>query len=285
MRWNPKDHLFKNIKRQILRLYQYNGIKSATNVLMEFTNPAYEAMFSKIVLNRQYITIPFIYKPEFNIESIEKLYIKSLYYQFFKNIRESNELVIFSHGRHEWTEDNNTLVTRSKHTKGNHKLIYGFAEFLVANRNVNAHLVLFEYGEDVQRSKDLINKLEIEQYVSWLPLMPRKEIMVGISLCDIGVGELDSSYFSYGAIFEFMAMAKPIIHYRDDSLYESRKNNMYPMFNANSSAQVNNHLSAYRANPAKFRAVGQQAHKWFIDEAINKPINIICKLIDEKIAN
>ena len=45
--------------------------------------------------------------------------------------------------------------------------------------------------------------------------------MVGISLSDLVAGEFNNSWFTYGVVFEAMAMGKPIIHHRNDSIYKN----------------------------------------------------------------
>ena len=84
---------------------------------------------------------------------------------------------------------------------------------------------MFENGEDVDRSKDLIKKLNIENYVKWFPVTDRKDIMIGISLCDVGVAEIGNlSWITYSTVCEFMCMSKPIIMYREDELYKDIMN-------------------------------------------------------------
>jgi hypothetical protein len=161
-------------------------------------------------------------------------------------------------------------------------LIKAFAHILKKYPEKRFHLITFEYGADVERSKKLIKNLGIESNVTWFPLSPRKEIMVGISMCDIGVGELDSSYFSYGTIFEFLAMAKPVIHYRNDSLYKKYYQSMYPMYSASSEGEVINILEQFILNPSEFIQTGQLAYDWFIENAIEKPLKYIVSQIENK---
>jgi hypothetical protein len=270
-----------------LKRLQRGGIKECELIILDYTNNEYEKLFSKldIAKKRCYINIPFIYAPEFNPVSISSYYKDSEFYAKFLKIRKENELVIFHHSRHEWTDERIVMANKYKHTKGNYKLIEGFYRFVENKPKIKAHLVMFEYGEDVSRSKKLIEELNLGSYITWMPLMPRREILVGISLCDIGVGELDSSYFSYGAIFEFLAMAKPVIHYRCDDFYKGLKENMYPMYNANTSEQIYNILRVYKHNPEKFKQVGIKAHEWFVKEAVEKPLSLIIKQINEKKSN
>jgi hypothetical protein len=278
---NWKKGFKKSIKFFFLSFHQRRGIQKVKHVMMDYTNPNYEDMFNKLGIGdkRFFCNPPFLYKLEFSPESISSLYSKSVFYKNFKEIRNKNELVIFQHGRQEWEENEDIKVNITENSKGNQKLIYAFAEFLKITK-LQAHLILFEYGSAWQKSKELVQKLGISNYITWMPLMPRKEIFIGISLCDIGVGELDSSYFSYGAVYEFLALAKPVIHYRNDELYKDKYPEMYPMYSANTKEQVLAYFKEFESNPEAFKNTGKSAYVWFTKHAINKPIEIIVKLIE-----
>lgn len=278
-----KKGIKRLIKEQFFKYHQKRGIIKSSQVMMDYTNQSYEFLFEKLYIDKKrfFNNPPFLYIHEFNSLSIKDNYSKSKFYSKFAKLREENDFLIFHHSRHEWNKNNIIEVEIDNHTKGNNKLIQGFASYL-KNSNLKAHLILFEYGSCVELSKKLINTLNIENYVTWMPLMPRKEIMVGISLCDIGVGELDSSYFSYGAIYEFLAMSKPVIHYRIDSEFEEYYPEMYPMYSANTAEQVEKYFMDYELNPSTFAKTGDRANKWFLKYAIEKPLNVINKLINEK---
>jgi hypothetical protein len=279
-----KKGIKRLIKEQFLKYHQKRGIQKASNILMDYTNPIYESLFEKLNINKNRIfnNPPFFYVPEFNSISIKENYSKSIFYSKFLKIRGENDLLIFHHSRHEWNIENTVELKIDNYTKGNNKLIQGFASFIKIT-NIKAHLILFEYGSSIELSKNLIKELDIEKNITWMPLMPRKEIMVGISLCDIGVGELDSSYFSYCTIYEFIAMAKPVIHYRIDSDFKEMYPEMYPMYSANTAEQVENYLKEYILNPQAFVDTGILAYNWFLKHAIEKPLNNIINLIDKKI--
>ena len=61
-----------------------------------------------------------------------------------------------------------------------------------------------------------VHELGVEQQVYWFPLMPRREIMVGLSLADLSTGEFGFPNSGGGTVYESLAMGKPMLHYRDD---------------------------------------------------------------------
>ena len=86
-------------------------------------------------------------------------YVKDLqWYPFFKKLREENDLIIFSHSRHNGF---NLSAEMAIHQKGNNILIDGVANFVKTHPKVKTKLIFFEYGMDVDASKDLIKAYEI----------------------------------------------------------------------------------------------------------------------------
>tara|TARA_R110000796_G_scaffold71409_5_gene162197 strand:- start:66832 stop:67284 length:453 start_codon:yes stop_codon:yes gene_type:complete len=144
--------------------------------------------------------------------------------------------------------------------------------------------VLFEYGPDVDASKDLINSLGVSQYVTWMPLMPRKEIMIGMSLADIVVGELNLSGLGFGASFEAMALVKPLLGYREDEVYltdSSVHKSLYPMMNAHTEEEVYQRLTEYIEDPEKHKKMGLEAMEWHQKEIVDKSIDFIIERIEQ----
>ena len=72
--------------------------------------------------------------------------------------------------------------------KGTDVLIRGFASFLNQNPQLKCRLVFFKYGTSIAYSESLIHELGLEKHIIWLPLMPRKEIMLYLSFADITCG-------------------------------------------------------------------------------------------------
>src|SRR5207249_1476051 len=105
--------------------------------------------------------------------------------------------------------------------KGNDRLVNAYAKFLTGRPEVRACLVMFEYGDDVEETKSLVRALDIEKNVRWFPAMYRKDLMVGLSLSDIGCGEFAISCFGAGTVYETLAMGKPLLHYRDDAQHRN----------------------------------------------------------------
>ena len=140
--------------------------------------------------------------------------------------------------------------------------------------------MLTEYGPDVDASKSLIAELGIGNSVEWIPVSPRKELMMAIHLADAVIGEIARSWFSYGTIIEGMAMNKPVIHNRDDAYFAGRE--LYPMLNAHNADTVFQALSFLADRPDDAKAMGAAGGKWLREVAVGRAIDDICRLVEEK---
>ena len=83
--------------------------------------------------------------------------------------------VFFMISRHTWSN------LWSESVKGNDKFIKSFAKYVI-NYNPNVKLILIEKGPDVQISKSLIKKLNIEKYVVWVKEMNKDGVKKYLAL-------------------------------------------------------------------------------------------------------
>ena len=190
-----------------------------------------------------------------------------------KMIRKSSDFIVFHHCRHLWK--NKSPIDN----KGNDKLLRGFQKFTQNKKNINARLILFEYGDDVDESKKLIKELGIENSVKWFPVTYRKDIMIGINLCDLGVAALGESWITYSVVCEFMCMSKPIMMYREDELYKDSYDYLYPIMNSSNANDVASGMKKIYENKQLSLAMGQRCKEWFdkyiVGEGLQKVINAI----------
>lgn len=274
--------LYWNYKRYKWAQYQRRGIKRASYFNCDLSNKESEDIIYRLKIKGKRITttLPFIYTPVYNIESIKNYYHKSKWYPDFKKIRDRFDFIIFHHSRHSWIQ-----YPDKWSYKGNEKLFKGFAGFIKKKSNIRSCIVTFEYGPDIDNSKDLIKELGIENNIIWFPVIPRKEVMVGLSIADLGAGEFGLSWLSYGTIYEFMAMEVPSMHYRNDKFYIGKYPELYPMINAHSSEEITEKLLYFTERTQELKEIGKKACQWFLKHAVEKPINEYLGIIKEKIAN
>lgn len=269
---NPK-HQLEYIK---FSRAQKTGIEKSRYLVMDYTNEDTEQVFTKLNFKGERLNrgIPMLYTPVYNPASISDYYDRTHWYREFEKVRRSYELVVFHHSRHSWKNSEDHWSWKS-----NDKLFKGFADFARVCNDVNACIVTFERGVDVPESKRLIRELGIEKLVHWFPQMGRKDLMVGLSQADIGSGEFESNGMSCGTVYETLAMAKPLMHCREDHLYESFYPELYPLMNVHSARDITEALLDYVARPDYYKEMGEKGRQWFQQYAIDEPVNEVVRII------
>lgn len=272
-------------KMYALKYYQRKAINNSGVISLETSNPDFEKQFVdplKIDHKRIFTTCPFIYYPQYENGEMKDYAPKSPLYTKFQKIREAHDIVVFHHCRQEWRADGRMEVQKHVWTKGNDVLIRGFAEFVTNNPSVKPALIMFEYGSQVESSKNLVKELGISGNVFWFPKSYRKDIMLGIQQSDLGVGELGLSWYTYGTILEYMALGIPVVHKRDDTLYAAAGKELYPMIHAQSPYEIQAALECAKNEPKKCIQIGTIANEWFKKNLIEKPLNQYIDLIGLK---
>ena len=253
------------------------AIANARNILVEYTNDDFEEKIKGLKCKGQYrnVPMPFIYDKEYR--SVAELKTADAPWQNqVEELRANNRLLILYHGRQEWKTKYNEFTP-----KNTHHLIIGFANFVKKNPDAKCALVMLEYGHDLDNSKHLVNELGIEKSVAWLPKMYRREIMYLIGKMDVCSGQFGRSYLTFGTIVESMLMAKPVIHYRDDKLYEKFHSNLYPLLNARDPEEIEQQISYAYDNPEELKRIGDEACKWIKQNFIEQPLKELTSLIEQ----
>lgn len=215
---------------------------------------------------------PMVFIPQYaDLENNEQIHALE-WYPFFTKMRNENDLVIFSHSRHNGFDLPPELAI---HQKGNNLLIEGFAAYVKVNPTIKAKLIFFDYGMNVQASKDLIATLNIEDNVVWMPLMQRKEIMLGLNMADISCGQFDNSWLTCGVVNETLASNIPLLHYRQDELYASDYETLYPLLNAKTANDISEQISLFMNDKASYKKMALNGSEWLKKYTVDNPLRII----------
>ena len=261
-------------------MYQKSGIEKSKHVLFDYTSEQ-EKVFEKFDMKgkRHYLYVPVFYTPEFNKNNVENLFDQSKLYPLIKKLRSDNDLLFIQHCRQSWKNPQDEFSN-----KGNDLLLRAFAMFVSKRSELKVKLLLLEYGNDVKASKELINELGIDEHIVWIPRSPRKEIMIAISMSDLGIGELTLSFLIYGAVGEFMSMNLPFILNCVEKEYLGKYPELYPMNHANSVETVFDHLIAFSNNKENYISRSEKTFEWFNKFIITDPLDKICSILDEEFA-
>lgn len=261
---------------------QRDGIKKSKYILFDYTNELVEEKINLLgftTKNRLMTNPPFIYLDEYEDYNLKQNFEKSKLYTFFQSIRQQFKLVIFHHSAHWWKN----IPASYHHDKGNDRLIKGFAYFVKAHPDVSACIVTVKYGVDWEASRQLCQELGIMDRVFWLDKTIRKELMVGIYHSDVVAGEFRNSWYSYGTIFEGLAMKRLVLHYRNDELYSDAYSEMYPMVSASQPEEISHALEKIYYSPELREKIGMGGYRWFKEYAVDRPLNQIVELIERSL--
>ncbi len=248
------------VKHAFLKHFQIKGLKNTDYIFTIDQSQENLFHFKKNKLTTKPIGMPMVYNQE--IPSVENINNK-----LRRVISEMGkaQIVIFSHSRLLWKTLPKLDVDKNYKGKRNDILIKGFANYINHSKQRTARLFLLEYGVDVKATKELISKLKIDEYVTWLPKMSRKEIMILLDYVDIGANEFHGRMWG-GTGWEFLSKGVPFFHYLDISKerFETIYNMPIPfMFNSNKSEQISKYILNFEANPKKYEYIRADLKKWF----------------------
>lgn len=258
------------LKKLIFNHYLKNGIKEAELFFLSEKNPIYHESLKRLKFSGKINNcgVPLVYHPMIKTTNN----INSPFTKKINEIKNKFDFIIFHHVRHVWKSYLDTF-----YDKGNYKLFQAFRNFIDKRPDSKPVLILFKYGQDYKHSVKMVNDLNLNDYVIWFEKMPRKELMLGISSCDLVVGELTKSSFTYGVVLEALAMEKPIMHSRDDNIYKDLK--LYPMIHANKTEEIYKNLDYYYNNKNELSKIGKNGRIWYENHYVKKSIETIMQII------
>ena len=282
--FTTRDHSVNKVwwmkSRKYIAEIQHLGIEACNTILFPDEYDIHFPYKDKLRFSGKYLntSIPMVYHPQYEANVNQEAKIKLPHFNFFKEIRDTSDFMIFSHTRQNGVIKNEALKV---HEKGNDKLIRGFNEFVKSNQAKNPKLILFEYGMDIEFSKNLVEELELQNHIVWAKKMDRKEIMMGIMMSDLGAGEFQNSWLTCGVVNEIISAKKPLLHFRDDKLYQDEYPELYPLLNAFSTEEISNQLTSAYSNLSELQNQSRKALIWLEEFSVKTPIELVTSLIEE----
>lgn len=167
-------------------------------------------------------------------------------YKPMKNEPLNYENVVFCFSRQDWKE------------KGQDKLIRAFAQLLKEHKD--SLLAMVEWGIDLQRSKDMIASLGIEQHVTWFPLMSKPCLVDWINKSTVIADQFNLGS-SGTAGFEAMACEKPLIIYLSEPHFSRIYSELPPVLNARTEEEILHFLSLCTDKKTRIE-LGRRSRQW-----------------------
>jgi glycosyltransferase involved in cell wall biosynthesis len=164
--------------------------------------------------------------------------------------RWQTDLILFAPSRHNWL------------LKGNDRLIRAFARFLKATHR-NPILILCGWGQEVDRSRTLIDDLGIAAKVVWTPPLNKMKLIQYYNAADIVLDQFTIGTF--GTVTpEAMACAKPVVLHFDRQVHEWCYAEMPPVVSAGTEDEIFQRISELADDPGYRSAVGQASREWVV---------------------
>ncbi len=233
---------------------QLEGIRNCRYLPMSLNNDFILNVVKKTGTKAKIISpIPFIYYPYLpKIDSLSSPSINKV-----EELKNRTDMLLVQQGRQWWK------TAPIKLSKGNDVFLKGVASFIKQRPEVKVGIVLFEYGADVQASKDLIHELGLTDSVIWIPTILRKELLKILKLGDIGIGQFgEESWYLYCSNAEIIASEVAYLGYRDNKYCQEKKCEIYPMMNANTEDEIAASLLDFKDKPAKYKNQSKEAFMW-----------------------
>jgi hypothetical protein len=257
-----KGLIHSKYKKKIIEM-QTSGLRETKHCLTAEIGWSQNAL-EGIGIKPYPLAVPMVYNPELAMDHI------LLPNRLLKIKKEmcSHSFVILSHSRLIWRKP--PALTESQwrfENKNSDWLIRGYAELIKLKPKLDCNLFLFEYGSDIKATKELCDELEIQHRVTWLPLMPRKEIMFCMNFCHIVVGEFYQDNVLWGGTgWEALAVGKPLlqgfkfVHNEFESVYHYPEP---PILKVVEKDDILRHLITGSEDIKSLHKIGETAKQWF----------------------
>ena len=164
--------------------------------------------------------------------------------------RYQSSLIFFAPSRHNWA------------LKGNDLMLKAFARFRKASRE-SAVIILTSWGQEVDRSRELIRALDVESSVIWTPPLSKMKLIEYYNASDMVLDQFTIGTF--GTVTpEAMACAKPVLLFFDREVHEWCYGEMPPVVTARTEDDIFRRMIELGDDPGRLTAIGQASRDWIV---------------------
>lgn len=261
-----KERMRSSLVRRLvygwLRRQQARGILAARHCLnaeMSLTRQSLEAMgrqFERLAIPAVYNAEAMPTQPPTHLEpAIRRL--------------ATAELALFCCARQLWRRDPDFGEREwQSYTKNSDWMFRGLATFVERHPHARVVLAVVEYGPDVEASRELVHALGLEEYVLWLPKMPRREIMLLLNAAHVGIGEFyrDPGVIWGGTGWETLAAGRPLMqsfNFTAEGFEVEFGHAPPPILDVTCAEDVAQHMARMYADTEACRRIGRESLAWF----------------------
>lgn len=164
--------------------------------------------------------------------------------------RHQTDLILFAPSRHNWA------------LKGNDRVLKAVARLRAVVRR-QPILILSEWGQEVARSKRLIEDLGMAAQVVWTPPLNKMKLIDYYNAADVVLDQFTLGVF--GTVTpEAMACGKPVLLYFNREVHDWCYAEMPPVISAQAESDIFERLVELAKDPGYRVAVGQASREWIV---------------------
>ena len=166
-----------------------------------------------------------------------------------KYINNKDSILLFSPSRQNWSE------------KGNDKMFKAFARFVKIFPE--SKLVTVDWSIDAQKSKDLVNSLNISDKVEWIKPVAKKQLIGYYNAADIILDQFILG--SWGtATPEAMSCQKPVLMFYKEEYIKRAFGEYPPILNSFSEEDIFSNLVKLAKDPDFRISLGKDSREWIM---------------------
>lgn len=216
----------------------------------------------------------------------EKLYRrkKSL---FREKILEEKKVdwIFLAPARHHWKNCPPGMET--SWLKCNDVLIRGLAELKNNKPHFKFSVIFFEWGQEVDLSKQLLRDLNLTENSIWVPICSKQVMVDYYNAADIVFDQFNDGIGTFGTVVpESLACGKPVVLNYKEHLHRWCYEETPPLLNCTSAGEIASKLGNLLEDPYQIKEIGEKGYEWFqryhSSEVITSRLLSIYREISEK---
>ena len=157
--------------------------------------------------------------------------------------------------------------------KRNDILIRALGQFFSSRPSSRAMVVFFEWGEEVQLSKELIAECGFASRVRWEPIASKPAMREYYNAADIVFDQFNNGIGTFGTVVpEALASGKPVILNYKEELHHWCYPELPPALNAETEAAIVAHVQRLLDNETYRWTLGERGRNWFLRHHSSKVV-------------
>lgn len=196
------------------------------------------------------------------------------------------DYVFVAPARHHWKHCPPGL--KNSWFKRNDILIGALGRLFAARPSMKALVVFFEWGKEVELSKELIAGVGIADRVRWEPIASKPVMREFYNAADIVFDQFNDGIGTFGTVVpEALASGKPVLLNYKEELHHWCFPELPPALNAATEDQIVGHVERLIDNEPYRRAVGERGRDWFLRNhssslVANRMIDVYLDIADRR---